>query len=152
MGGGKGVTGVPSRVVILVDTNAVLLVGAGYDLFEDLGERLGARFTCLVIPRILDELLDIWHQLRPSDRRKARLGLSLVLSRCAIDPYVCRDEGKDVDEALVKCAIKLKKEGLMVLVATSDRELRRRLRKLGVPSVYLREESGMFEVEWDPLL
>jgi len=42
--------------------------------------------------------------------------------------------------------------GDRVVVATNDKNLRRSVRRLGVPTLYLREEGLRLEIDWNPLL
>lgn len=50
--------------------------------------------------------------------------------------------GESVDDALLRYALENN-----AIVATSDRELRRKLREHGVPEIYLREESMRIDIE-----
>ena len=63
---------------------------------------------------------------------KARLALRLVEKHCRVLPAKL-NEGEDVDDGIVRLA-----RELSAIVATGDKELRRRLRELGIPSVYVR--------------
>jgi len=54
------------------------------------------------------------------------------------------------DDAIVALALNLK-GSCRVVVATNDRSLRRRLRGLGVPTMYYRRARGGLEVDWHPL-
>ena len=137
-----------SFVTIIIDTNTLMLVGKGYQFFEDVARIIGLKFRCVVPMAVIEELMRIWHVLSIAERRRARLGLSLLLSRCPLVNGNMR-YGK-VDDVIVDYALQLRRNGHRVYVATSDRELRRRLRKLGIPSIYFREESRSFEAEWEP--
>lgn len=147
---------------VLLDTNALLLPHQSkIDIFAEL-ERLG--FGRPLVPKgVLRELESVAATGNPRDRTAARIGMELATTRCEIIP----DEvGEDlrrtspsggasvnapgaftrrsrkvlpgagpVDDLLVKMAVE---RGLAV--ATNDKELKRRLKKVGVPLVYPRKK------------
>lgn len=114
---------------ILLDTNALLLPHQSkIDIFAEL-ERLG--FGRPLVPKgVLRELESIAATGSPRDRTAARVGLELATTRCEI----LSGEGA-VDDLLVKMAVE---RGFAV--ATNDKELKRRLKKAGVPLVYPRKK------------
>lgn len=115
---------------VLLDTNALLLPHQSrIDIFAEL-ERLG--FGRPLVPKgVLRELESIAAAGSPRDRTAARIGMELATTRCEILP----GEG-EVDDLLVKAAVE---RGLAV--ATNDKELKRRLRKVGVALVYPRKKT-----------
>lgn len=113
---------------VLLDTNSLLLPHQSkIDIFAEL-ERLG--FGKPLVPKpVLRELEVIAARGEPRDRTAARIGMELATTRCEILP----GEG-EVDDLLVKMAVE---RGLAV--ATNDKELKKRLKKAGVPLVYPRK-------------
>jgi len=69
--------------------------------------------------------------------RGAKLALKLIEEKCTI---IDLDEvrGLNTDESILKAAIKLE-----AVVATNDRELRKKLRSKGIPTIFLREYSHL---------
>lgn len=129
---------------VLLDTNALLLPHQSrIDIFAEL-ERLG--FGRPLVPKaVLRELEFIAAAGSPRDRTAARIGMELATTRCEILPdevgedlrrsrKVLPGEG-EVDDVLVKMAVE---RGFAV--ATNDKELKRRLKRVGTPLVYPRKK------------
>lgn len=114
---------------VLLDTNALMLPHQSrIDIFAEL-ERLG--FGKPLVPKgVLRELESIAAAGSPRDRTAARVGMELATTRCEIIP----GEGA-VDDLLAKIALE---RG--TAVATNDKALKRRLKKVGVPLVYPRKK------------
>ncbi len=142
------------RKKVIVDTNALLIPGEfGVDIFEEL-ERLG--YEHIIVPEAVLSELDRLRQrpdLKGKEKRAAKIGYSLVLKYVHEEHDGCmvtinkeedeeESEGRkrDVDELIVKLALKLK-----AAVLTSDEPLRRKLSEAGVATVYLRGKSRLEE-------
>ncbi|NQE06318.1 Ribonuclease VapC9 [ANME-1 cluster archaeon GoMg1] len=141
------------RKKVIVDTNALLIPGEfGVDIFEEL-ERLG--YEHIIVPdAVLSELDRLRRRpnLKGKEKRAAKIGCSLVLKHVQEEHDGCRvtinkeeeeESGgrkRDVDELIVKMALKLK-----AAVLTSDEQLRRKLSKAGIATVYLRGKSRLEE-------
>ena len=141
------------RNKVIVDTNALLIPGEfGVDIFEEL-ERLG--YEHIIVPEaVLSELDRLRRRpnLKGKEKRAAKIGYSLVLKYVHEEHDGCmvtinKEEGaegeswgqeRDVDELIVKMALKLK-----AAVLTSDEPLRRKLSKAGIATVYLRGKSRL---------
>ncbi len=142
------------RKKVIVDTNALLIPGEfGVDIFDEL-ERLG--YEHIIVPEaVLSELDRLRRRpdLKGKEKRAANIGYSLVLKYVHEEHDGCmvtinkeedeeESEGRkrDVDELIVKLALKLK-----AAVLTSDEPLRRKLSKAGIATVYLRGKSRLEE-------
>ncbi len=139
----------PKRVVVLVDSNTLMYVAAGLAPIDSIYEAIGYPSAELATTgHVVDELRKISSRGAGLASKRARAALELIerLGLKVIDV-----PAYDADESLKAAALKLKEEGVIVYVATSDRELRRSLRMIGVPSIYYRESRGSFEAEWEPL-
>ena len=136
------------RIVLILDTNMAIYMAQGLFSADSILDALGFPYLILVTPPVLEELRRIASSGRPSEARRASRALE-VLER---EGYIEAGEaGERADDSIVSLAVKLKSSGCRVVVATSDRELRRRLRSLGVPTLYYRESRGSVEVEWEPI-
>ena len=138
--------GLKAPVVVVVDTNFLMQMAEGLVAPSMLERVTGARAR-LVIPRaVLDELsrLASGHP-KHRTRRLAARALELV-GRLGLE--VLGGAG-DADDAVESLALRFKSAGSIVAVATSDRELRRRLRMHGIPTIYYRESEGLLESDWD---
>jgi len=127
-----------SYVRVLVDSNFLIAPFLlGWDVFSELGRVIGGRYEVIVLDRVIDELMKLAE--KGGRRGKlARAALSLVEVRGF---RVCPSgvEGGGVDDAVFDYA---KREGCVV--ATNDAKLRRRLRRVGVPVVFLRQGRRLF--------
>jgi RNA polymerase subunit RPABC4/transcription elongation factor Spt4 len=79
--------------------------------------------------------------------RIARRALNLVEE---VGVVVLGEVEGGVDDVIVALALSLKSR-CRVIVATNDRVLRRRLRRIGVPTMYYRRARGGLEVDWHPV-
>ncbi len=128
----------PRRIGVLLDTNILLLLGDAVDVFEQIEALLLTKPRYYVIAPVLEELRRIAERASPALRRKARLALSVVEKKCIVIEPPRRLPS--VDDMLVETA---RLHGFVV--ATSDRELRRKLRRNNIPEIYYREEKRMLE-------
>jgi len=130
-----------------VDTNALLIPGTfGIDIYEEL-EDMG--YLEIIIPEsVMEEL----NALRNSEsekgrtKRAAQIGYQLVLqhlrlangrSRVVIERKG-RGSDRDTDSEIISLA---KMQDAAVL--TNDAELRRKLRREGIPTVFLRGKNRL---------
>ncbi len=125
---------------ILLDTNMLMLIADGINIFEQVEEKLAIKPQYIILKPVLKELEKLANSDKPSIKRKALFALRIVRKYCEIVDV--EDYSKDVDEILIEYAQKHN-----AAVATNDRELRRKLRAKGIPEIYLREESMRIDIE-----
>ena len=131
-----------SRKPILVfDTNILLLLANGIHVFEDIEEALETKPEYVIIKPVYRELSRLASDKNSLTGRKALLALETASKYCRIVDYELRENEK-TDDAIVRFALENN-----AIVATNDKELRTRLRKLGIPEAYFREESRRIVVE-----
>jgi rRNA-processing protein FCF1 len=131
----------PYRVVL--DSNFLILpLTLRLDIFSEIERLLPGRVEFLVVSSVRKELEKLSSKKTEIGRR-ATFALEL-LDRCI---YVNLDleQRTTVDEALVDFARKKK-----VIVATSDMPLRKKLRDINVPVIYVRDYSRL-ELEGFPI-
>jgi len=118
---------------VIVDTN-FLMVPASFkvDIFKELDRVLESKYELLVPQPVIKELERLRSQGSPRERAAANVALELS-KRMKIVPA----EGK-TDDVILQLA-----EQKGVLVATNDSVLRRKLRKRGIPVIFLRERSHL---------
>ncbi len=134
------------RVKVLLDTNMLLLLADGIDIFTQIEDVLETKPEYIIIQPVLDELEKLIHNPSPKIRKKARFALEIAKEKCKIINYDY-PKNKRVDDLIVKYALENS-----VIVATNDRELRKKLRSKGIPEIYLREEKMRLEAEGIELL
>jgi len=131
----------PRKMGILLDTNILMLIGRGIDIFTQIEELLDTKPEYYVIEPVVKELEKIIAYGGVKERKAAKLALELVKKKCRVIE-VSLSPDKSVDDLLLEIALR---KGF--IVATNDRELRRRLREAGIPEIYFREEKQLLEAQ-----
>ena len=106
------------------------------DVFEELENLLNQRFELIVLSSTRRELWGLAKAASIKERKQALLALKLV-ERCRVVP-IEKGLGESYDDVIVRVAAEWKAP-----VATTDRELRRRLRSLGLPVIFLRQKRRL---------
>ncbi|NWG11430.1 nucleotide-binding protein [Candidatus Bathyarchaeota archaeon] len=122
---------------IILDSNALFVpLQLKIDIFEALETLLGRKFEPILLSSIKQELETIAEKGPPKMRKWASYALKLA-EKCAF-LEVEDKTAKSPDDAIVEVA----KKG-NCLVFTNDRELRKRLRNISVPVIYVRQKSRL---------
>ncbi len=108
------------------------------DVFEEVQNLLGKRVEFMLIKPVYDEL---WRLSRRGSKvgRQAAYALGLA-KRCRIVDVEMK-ASESIDDAIARVA-----KDIGTIVATTDLELKARLRNINLPVIYLRERSRL-EVE-----
>jgi rRNA-processing protein FCF1 len=122
---------------VILDSN-FLLVPSQFrlDIFEELTALLSQQIDPVVLSPTYEELVKIAAQGAPKMRRYASLALGLT-KKCRLVPVERRTK-ESTDDLITRIAAEWKTP-----VATNDRDLRRRLREVGVAVIYLRQKSRL---------
>ena len=94
------------------------------------------RFEPIILSTTLEELRNISERKSAKTRTLALSALELA-GKCKL-VEVSKKEDESFDDVLIRMA-----EELKCLVATNDQILRKKLRKKGIPTVFLREKSRL---------
>ncbi|MCE4602933.1 MAG: 30S processome protein Utp24 [Desulfurococcales archaeon] len=137
-----------TKRIALLDTNTLIYMAQGLIPPSTLLEEAGYP-RLATTSRVVEELEKISTLGKPSTSRAAKAALKL-LHRLDIEVLEWTGAG-DADDSLEAVALQLKHSGVSVIVATSDKTLRSRLRLHGIPTLYYRESRGGVELEWEPL-
>ena len=111
------------------------------NLFAEIERVLNNNFSAIVLSPILDELALIEKEGSPKERQTARLALKFAKTKCKILPLELAPN-ETVDDLILRIAREHE-----YIVATNDKELRKRLRAQtsdgpkAVPVLYLRARS-----------
>ena len=106
------------------------------DVFEELANLLGQRLDSVLLSTTLEELLEIAEKGPPKTRRQASLALKLA-QECLL-VQVEKTFKETNDDVIVRVATKWR-----CPVATNDRDLKKRLRSVGIPVIFLRQRSRL---------
>ena len=129
-----------SMLRVILDTNFLVLpLEERIDVLDQIRDLLGARPIPILLLESLEEALNKCVSSSPSERRLFKSALNLL------DNIVIESSGISqgkVDERILQFSIRRK-----AIVATNDKELRKRLRSLGVTVLYFREGKRRIEIE-----
>ncbi|WGI16991.1 hypothetical protein [Methanonatronarchaeum sp. AMET-Sl] len=123
-----------NQVNVVLDTN-ILMVPEQFnvDVFREIDRILNCNYSILVPSSVVKELEEIVSSGSGVDKRAAKIGLLLAKKHSVVDTKAVGDD------AVIEVAVS--KEN--TVVATNDKELRERLRKKGIPLIYMRQGSHL---------
>ena len=121
---------------VIVDSNALFApLQFKIDMFGELERLLNRRFELILLSPVRGELETLAAEGSPKTRRMANFALKLA-EKCR---YVeVNSSKKVVDDVIVETAAKWRTP-----VFTNDSQLRKRLRDISVPVIYLRQKSRL---------
>lgn len=123
-------------VKVILDSNfLMILFQFNLDVFQEI-EYLLQRKVDFIVPSLVKSELTGISTRGGEGAPEASLALQLA-SRCRV-VEVALNPGETVDDAIVKASQKLG-----AVVATTDIELKKRLRDVNIPVVYLRDKSKL---------
>ncbi len=124
---------------VVYDTSILMLLYDGVDVFESAAEALATKPECVILKPTLEELEKLAESKSIRKRRAARLALTEIEKRkCRI----VEAEGP-ADDAIVRYVV----GDCEAVVATADRELRRRLREKGIPHLFYKSDRRSLMLE-----
>ena len=123
---------------VIADTSFLMIPGLfGVDVVRELDRLLEQPYELAIPSLVLQELRQISEQGKPKERTAAKIGLVL-----AKRGKVIKVKGA-ADEAILNLALKGR-----CGVGTTDADLRKELRRRGVPVIYLRQKSHLAVDGW----
>lgn len=123
-------------IKVILDSNAFFVpLEFKMDIYEELRRLLNRNVEYVLLSPVKHELEVLASREEPKIRRQADFALRLA-QKCKLIAV----EGKDLktDDVIVRTA-----KNWNTPVFTNDRELRRRLRDISVPVIYLRQKSRL---------
>jgi rRNA-processing protein FCF1 len=128
-------------IKVILDSNFLFVpLQFKIDIFEGITNLLNQRFEPVILSPIHRELRKMAEKSSLKLRKQASLTLKLA-EKCSVIDVEKREEETN-DDVIVRIAAQWSK----CLVATNDRELRKKLRDINIPVIYLRQKSR-FELE-----
>jgi rRNA-processing protein FCF1 len=121
---------------IILDSNAFFVpLQFKIDIFEELKTLLKGRFQPVLLSPVLHELEKIANEGSPKMRKQASFALKLA-EKCML--INVEQEHGALDDIIFKIAQEWKSP-----VFTNDRQLKKRLRNINVPVIYVRQKSRL---------
>ena len=125
----------PTKVVL--DTNFFFVSSQfNVDFFQELAKLLNRRFEPILLSSTQKELERLAESSSPKKRKQAQIALKLA-EKCRLVP-VEKGLNETYDDVIFRVSAEWKS-----IVATNDRKLRKRLRKIGIPVIFLRQKRRL---------
>ncbi len=132
-----------TRKYVIVDTNVLLMVYEGIDVFERIEDLVGTKCKFIVPNSVIDELIRL--SLRPGPKGKAaRLAIQYIRLKgenVMIISSIGKRRFTEADEEILEL---VKNQMRDALVVTNDDELKSQLKKLGVTVITWWFSKGKF--------
>lgn len=131
-----GTNNLDSVLKIVLDTNFLMTpFNLGIDVVSELDRIINQKYEIIILKGTIEELKGLSKNPSLKVRKAARLALELAQRYTVVDLV---PENGNMDALIVKLS---KKEGY--IVATNDKNLRRKLKSEGVPTIYVRQKSHL---------
>ena len=122
---------------IIVDSNALFApLEFKIDIFEELQTLLNRNFELILISQVKQELETLAQKDSPKTRRNAAFALSLA-EKCTY-VKVADKPNEPTDDAILRIAKRWNAP-----VFTNDKQLKRKLRDISMPVIYVRAKSRL---------
>lgn len=122
---------------IIIDTNFFLIpYNFKVDIFSEIDRICDFKHDIFIIDKTKDELESIITKQRGKNKRAAELGLALIKAK---KPKLIKSQSKNQEYSVDD--IILKKADKSVIVATQDRNLKRKLKLKKIPVIVLRQKK-----------
>ncbi len=134
--------------LIVIDANFILLpFQFKIDYLYDIDIRLEGRTVFILFKQILDELEA--KRVREPNATKFIMNLKSGLSYLEINNekynivhnHLTKSKEESTDDFLVRNCQELKGKGKRIYLASNDSDLRRKVRKIGVSTIFLRQKK-----------
>ena len=130
------------EVRVLLDTNTLILsIKYGLDVFTHTEETLLKKCKFYILNKTIEELEKIATKGKPLDKKAALKALELIKKKCTIlevNPL----PGESVDDVIVRVVYEYK-----MIILTNDRDLRSRIRALGLPVGWINPKEKRVKIE-----
>jgi rRNA-processing protein FCF1 len=123
---------------IILDSNALFVpLQFKIDIFEELKNLLKTNLECILLSPIKQELQELTEKGQPQIRKNATHALELA-KKCKLVNVNEAYESLTPDDIILKTATEWN-----CPVFTNDRQLRKKLRDINVPVIYVRQKSRL---------
>jgi len=120
---------------VIFDVNFLFIpIQFNLDIFKELAKLLNRRFKPILLSSTLKELQGLSESTSTKTQKQALTALELSKKCCFV--AVKKSATETYDDVIVRVAAEWKSS-----VATNDRYLRKRLRQLGVPVIFMRQKQ-----------
>lgn len=131
---------------VILDSNIIIMLGQGVITLSMFYDILEQKVELITTTSVIEELKKI-ASLNKDKKIYKEINFGLNLINVNKVPIIDTTE-IDADDSIFHASLELKNRGEIVYVATNDKELRSRLRIIGIPTIYYRDSKSMLEIEW----
>jgi len=127
-------------VKVVLDTNLLLAIYQfRIDIFQELNRIMDQKYTVCIIDKTVQELEKLINKSGLSDRRAAKFALSVIKKK---DLKIIRTEDSAIgkDESVDDLLVKLEDD---CIVATQDKNLKKRLKEAGIKVITIRQKKHL---------
>jgi rRNA-processing protein FCF1 len=129
---------IKKTLMIILDSNALFVpLQFKIDIPQELRKVLDMRFQLILLSSVRRELESLAHKGSPKMQKSASYALKMA-EKYELVEFDDGKSGSSSDDAIFHVARKWK-----CSVFTNDRELRKRLRNINVPVIYVRQKSRL---------
>ncbi|MHA1721631.1 MAG: type II toxin-antitoxin system VapC family toxin [Candidatus Baldrarchaeia archaeon] len=126
-----------NHLKVVLDTNILMVpIQLNINITAELDKLLEVKYEIVVPEGVIDELKKLFVTSNPKTKRIAKFALELA-KKFKVIPIKPKP-GESIDQLLVQLA-KRKNH----LICTCDNELRRKIREIGAPVIFLRQMSHL---------
>ncbi|MBC7130644.1 DNA-binding protein [Candidatus Bathyarchaeota archaeon] len=123
------------KIRVILDSNAFFIpIQFNIDIFEELSRILKRNFEPILLPQVKKELETMLEKGSPKTRKEAAFALKIA-EKCKL---VEEEINGSTDDAILELARRWRTP-----VFTNDKALRKRLRDINVPVIYLRQKARL---------
>jgi len=127
-------------LIVVLDTSILMLAAEHrIDLFGEISRLIPMAHKCVILTSVYNELNNMINSKSGKEKLLARVALKIA-GNCEVVNF---EDNKIADDSILEFA---KGNVGKVIVATNDAELRRKLRMLSIPVIYVR---GFNHLEMD---
>jgi rRNA-processing protein FCF1 len=124
-------------VKVIIDSNALFIpLQFKVDVFDELEKLLNRNFELILLSPVKQELVTLTKENSPKKRKNAAFALQLAQKCTYVN--VPKKQKEQTDDAIIRIA-----KIWHAPVLTNDKQLKKKLRDISMPVIYLREKSHL---------
>lgn len=121
---------------VILDTNFLMVpFEIGIDIISELDRLIKQKYEIVILKGTIDELKGLSQNPKLKIRRAAKLALEMAERYKVVE---LANQNGNLDDLIVRFS-----KSMYCVVATNDRNLRRKLKSEGIPTIFVRQKSHL---------
>ncbi|MBS7250298.1 MAG: nucleotide-binding protein [Candidatus Freyarchaeota archaeon] len=121
---------------VILDTNFLMVpFEIGIDIISELDRLIKQKYEIIILKGTIDELKGLSQNPKLKIRKAAKLALEMAERYKVVEPA---NQNGNLDDLIVRFS-----KNSYCVVATNDRNLRRKLKSEGIPTIFVRQKSHL---------